>query len=87
MAYELGLVWSDEETRTVLAAVDEDGSGTIDYGEFQTWFDAHTTDMPGKEPKGGMQAVQLRAKLAARCSPRGVGGSEPSATRRRQDAS
>lgn len=69
----------------MLAAVDEDGSGTIDFGEFQTWFDAHTADMPGKEPKGGMQAVQLRAKLAARCGPRGVEALGHSAGR--QDAS
>ena len=30
----LGLVWTDEETEAVLKAVDADGSGTVDLGEF-----------------------------------------------------
>ena len=65
LAYALGMVWSKEQTWKVLAAIDADGSGTVDLGEFSAWLQANS----GSVADGSLtnkEQLMLKAKLAAK---------------------
>jgi hypothetical protein len=60
----LGLFWDSDKVEDALTAMDADGNGTVDLGEFATWF--CNLDNFGDESGGALLKAKLQMRLATR---------------------
>ncbi|ELR11143.1 EF hand domain containing protein [Acanthamoeba castellanii str. Neff] len=62
LAFDLGLVLTDDEAKTFVKELDTDGNGTVDFAEFLTWWNNPDKKVAGVENENKLKALKMRLR-------------------------
>lgn len=62
LAFDLGLVLTDDEAKTFVKELDTDGNGTVDFAEFLTWWNNPEKKVAGVENENKLKALKMRLR-------------------------